>query len=47
VPAHNSGGGLELLCAGGVDDHHDPAVEDLTLGPVMDVDFVALPEQGG
>jgi hypothetical protein len=46
VSAHNCGGGLELLCAGGVDDQHDAAIEDLTLGPLVDVGFMALAEQG-
>ena len=45
VPAHNSGGGLELFCTGGVDDQHDAAVEDLALGPLVRVGFVSLPEQ--
>jgi hypothetical protein len=37
-----------LLCTGGVDDQPDAAIEDLTLGhPLVDVRFVALPEQGG
>ena len=46
MPAHNSGGGLELLCTGGVDDQYDTAVEDLVLGPFVRVGFVSLPEQG-
>ena len=45
MPAHNSGGGLELLCSGGVDDQHNATVEDLALGPLMHVGFVSLPEQ--
>ena len=47
MPAHNGGGGLELRCVGGVDDQQDPAIEDLTLSLLVDVGFVALPEQGG
>jgi hypothetical protein len=46
VPAHNSRGGLELFCTGGVDDQHNAAIEDLTLGPFVDVRFATPPEQG-
>jgi hypothetical protein len=29
-----------------VDDQHDAAIEELVLGPLVHVRFVALPEQG-